>query len=141
PHRARSRRPHARRVAALRGRRRDRHRYDGEADRRRGERGPGDREDEGLGAGSSPWPRALLAVLVVFRRRRVELPAVPIALRHLVGRAELFVVLIFHADGAADVVHHVLVGRRVVAPRGLVAGEIRTLEVGVGVATGQLGRQ
>src|SRR5581483_6202197 len=99
-----------------------------QADRRRGARGPRDRE-------------RLLALLVVFGRRRVQLPAVPVALGDFVGGPELFVVLILHANRAADVVDQILIGRRVVAAGGLVAREVRALEVGVLVAAGQFGRQ
>src|SRR6185369_2801067 len=79
----------------------------------------------------------LIMVGVVFRRRRVELPAVAIAFRDLVGRFQLFVVLIFDPQGTADVVHAVLIGRGVVAAGRFVADGVGVFPVGVDVAAGQ----
>ncbi len=62
-----------------------------------------------------------VAVAVVFRRSGIELPPVTIAVRDLVGSAQLLVVLIFHAERLGDIVHAILIRRRVVAARRLVA--------------------
>src|SRR5688572_21623714 len=57
----------------------------------------------------------LVAIVIVFRRSGIELPALLIALRDLLLALELLVVFVLHAHCAADVVHDVLIGRRVVA--------------------------
>jgi hypothetical protein len=49
---------------------------------------------------------------------------------------QLLVVLILDADGAADVVDDVLIGRRVVAARSFVADAVGRLPIGVDVAAG-----
>src|SRR5215204_4376849 len=63
----------------------------------------------------------------------------PIALDDLVGRLQLFVVLILDAEGAADVVDAILIGRRVVAARGFVADRVGVFPVRVHVAAGHRG--
>jgi hypothetical protein len=70
----------------------------------------------------------------VVRRGRIELPAVPIAFHDLVAAFELFAVFVVDAEGAADVVHAVLIRGRVVAARGLVADRVRLVPPGVNVA-------
>src|SRR3972149_788096 len=76
-------------------------------------------------------------VVIVLRRRRVELPPLLVALLDLRLALQLLVVLVLHTDRLADVVDDVLVGGRVVAARRLVAGAVRRLPVGVDAAAGQ----
>ena len=74
---------------------------------------------------------------VVVRRRRVELPAVLVALGDLVGGLQLLVVLVGDAERLADVVDAVLIGRRVVAAGGFVADGVGVFPVRVDVPAGQ----
>ena len=59
-----------------------------------------------------------------------------VAVGDLIAAAQFLVVLILHAERLADVVDDVLVRRRVVAARCLVAGEVGVLDVGVDIAAG-----
>jgi hypothetical protein len=61
-----------------------------------------------------------------------------VALGDLVDRLQLFVVGVLDAEGAADVVHTVLVGRRIVSAGRFVADGVRVFPVGIHVAAGQL---
>src|SRR5688572_2055655 len=63
----------------------------------------------------------------------------PIPAGDLLVAFELFVVLILHADGAADVVDDVLVGSGTVTTRRLVAHAVRGFPVGIDVTAGEGG--
>jgi hypothetical protein len=60
-----------------------------------------------------------------------------VALGDFVRSLERLVVLILVAEGAADLVDDILVGRGVVAARGLVADAVGRFPVGIDVAAGQ----
>src|SRR3712207_207472 len=62
-----------------------------------------------------------LAFIKIIRRRTIERPTMAVALGYLLAAFQLFVIVVFHAQRAADVVHHVLIRRRVVAAWRLVA--------------------
>src|SRR5688572_22538024 len=78
----------------------------------------------------------LVSFLVIVRRGGIQLPAVLVAFGDLVRALELLVVLVGHAERLADVVDAVLVGGRIVAPRGFVAHRVGFLPVGIDVAAG-----
>src|SRR5688500_1817804 len=78
-----------------------------------------------------------LPLVPILRRCGIQLPTVAIAFSDLVGAFQLLVVLILDADGAADVVHDVLVGRRVVPAGRFVADAVGRLPVGIDVAAGE----
>src|SRR5947208_8443447 len=73
-------------------------------------------------------------VLIVLGRRRIQFPAVFVALGDLVGGFEFLAVLVLNPERLPDVVHAILIGRRVVAARRFVADGVRVLPVGVHVA-------
>src|SRR5688500_6107639 len=81
----------------------------------------------------------LVVILVILRRRRIELPAVPIALDDLVGGLQLLVVLIGDPQRGADVVHAVLIRCGVVAAGGFVADGVGLFPVRIDVAAGDRG--
>ena len=60
------------------------------------------------------------AIVVVVGRRRIQLPAVTVAVRDLGLALQLFPVVVLDAERPPDVVHDILVRRGVVAARGLV---------------------
>src|SRR5205085_4733287 len=68
--------------------------------------------------------------------RGVELPAVLVAGLDLGRALQLLAVLVVDAERLADLVDDVLVGRRIVAARGLVAAAVSRLPVGIDVARG-----
>ena len=100
-----------------------------------------------LGTNETPEIRTLLvirfhfcrasAVLVVLRRGRVQLPAVLVALFELRRALQLLIVFVLHAKRPSNLVDDVLVGRRVVAARRLVARAVGRLPVRVQVAARQ----
>src|SRR5438128_572254 len=118
---ARRDRPYAHGVPAVRSEGCRGHRYDRQERRR-----------SCTGSDFSDPP--LLAFFVIFGRGRIELPAVLVALDDFVARAQLFVVLVLHAERLSDVVDDVLIGRRIVASGRLFTREVRVLDVPVDVA-------
>jgi hypothetical protein len=64
---------------------------------------------------------------------------VAIALGDLVGAFQLLVVLVLDAERLADIVHPILIRRRIVAARRFVADGIRILPVGIDVPSRQIG--
>jgi hypothetical protein len=64
---------------------------------------------------------------------------VPIALTDLVGAFQFLVVVVLDAQRLADVVHPILIGRRVVAARRFVADRIRIFPVRIDVASCEIG--
>src|SRR6478672_7732077 len=80
-----------------------------------------------------------VVLVVVFGRRGIELPAVLVAVGDLVRPLELLVVLVLDAERAADVVHAILVRRRVVAAGRFVAYRVGIFPVGIHVAAGHRG--
>src|SRR4051812_3178726 len=85
-------------------------------------------------------PGQIAAALdIVVGRRRIELPSRAIALGNFVHSLELFGVLVFETHGPPDILGHVLIRRRIVTTRRLVAGEQRRLPVSIHVAAGDLG--
>ena len=123
---ARRDRPYAHGVPAVRSEGCRGHRYDRQERRR-----------SCTGSDFSDPP--LLAFFVIFGRGRIELPAVLVALDDFVARAQLFVVLVLHAERLSDVVDDVLIGRRIVASGRLFTREVRVLDVHVDVAAGHVG--
>src|SRR5690349_8866144 len=80
-----------------------------------------------------PLPSFAPALGVVLRRRRVELPAMAIALFELALAAEFLSILVLEADRCADLFHDILVWRRIVPTRSFVANEVGRLRIGVNV--------
>ena len=76
-------------------------------------------------------------ISIVLSGSRIQLPPVLVALDDFVARLQLLVVLVFHAERLADVVDDVLVGGRIVAAWRFLTGEIRVLDVDVGIAGGE----
>lgn len=76
----------------------------------------------------------LFAILVVVSRRRIELPAMAIAIADLRAALQFLVIVVLDTERAADVVDNVLIGCRVVAARSLVTDRVRGLPIGVNVA-------
>src|SRR5690349_7490751 len=86
-----------------------------------------------------PGGRSLLFVGPVVGRGRVELPAVSIPLGDLLAALELFVVVVGDAERLADVIHAILIRRRVVSARGFVTDCVGVVPLRVNVTRGQGG--
>src|SRR5206468_13020877 len=82
----------------------------------------------------------LLPVFVILRRGGVQFPPVLVALDQLLACFQRLVIIVLNAQRLADVVDDVLIGRRVVATWGLLAGEVSVVDVHVDVAGGDVGR-
>src|SRR6187455_1375472 len=62
-----------------------------------------------------------------------------VTLRDFVAALQLLIVLVLDAERAADVVHAVLIGRRIVSARRLVTHGVRVLPLGVHITGGEPG--
>ena len=73
---------------------------------------------------------------IIFRRGGIELPAVDVPLRHLIGSLQFFRVFVLNPQGLTDVIHDVLIGRGVVAAGSFVSRIVRLLPIGIDVPGG-----
>src|SRR4030095_11526651 len=86
----------------------------------------------------SPGEGGSLPIFPVVRRCRIELPAVLVPLGDLALAFEFLVVLILHADRAADVVDDVLIWRGIVTPRCFITDAVGRLPIRIDITSRQL---
>src|SRR6188472_4785910 len=81
----------------------------------------------------SPKTEDLSSFIPIVGRRWVELPAIAISLCDLRLALQFLVVLILDAHGAPDVVHEILIRRRVVAAGCFIADAVGRFPIGIDV--------
>src|SRR5207244_5365685 len=89
-----------------------------------------------------PYGRSTLLLLVpvsvILSRGRVVLPAMLVAFGDLVGSLQLFCIVIFHAQRAADFFDDVLIGGGIIAAGRFVAILVRIFPICVDVTGGEI---
>ncbi len=81
----------------------------------------------------------LVAIIEIIRRCGIQFPSLSIALDDFLSALQFLIVVILDAEGTADLLHNVLIGRRIVAAGCFIADGFCRFPVSIDVA-GRHGR-